>query len=485
MLLPAVVLGMLISFVLGLIFTSSKPELSFYLLPTRGWELMLGAVLALSLHNRQIQGRWLQVMGPLGLALIAASVVLYGPLTRVPGWFTLLPTLGTVALILGGFATTGLVTRLMASGPMVWIGKISYPLYLVHWPIRIFLQEHTLEFTLVWRVFGFGLSFMVATAIYYSLEMPIRQGRILAGRGLYMGVVTGLSISTVCISGLVMRSGGAPERFTPEVAEILDFRNDTPAPFEHCEHLGATLETMCGLGNPTAPREVLVVGDSHALALSGALDLWLAAEGRGGALAFQHGCMPVLGAGSERCQEAIQSVLLLAERSPQITEVVLVSIWRQALPEGGKQFYDRWVPEEDVAQVFTAQLMETEHRLHNAGKRVTLIEPLFAAARSVPETLASNIAFKRNWPVDTTLAEHRATFAPIFAAFDSLDNTNRVSLIEPFCADGTCHAVINGRPLFTDNNHLAFIHSRRIAALLGSSATAANGPLPDPYDPDR
>ena len=112
------------------------------------------------------------------------------------------------------------------------------------------------------------------------------------------------------------------------------------------------------------------------------------------------------------------------------------------------------------------RLKETVARLEAAGKQVTIVEPLFAAARRVPETLASNIAFDRDWPVDTLLADHHATFSTIFAAFDDVQSVRRISLIEPFCKDGVCRAVIDDRPLFTDNNHLAFSHSERIAAHL-------------------
>jgi hypothetical protein len=405
-------------------------------------------------------------MGPVGLLLVAASVVFYGPLTQVPGWFALLPTLGAVALILGGFAQHAPVTQLMATGPMVWIGKISYPLYLVHWPIRIFLQEHTLEFTLGWRLVGFILSFVAAAGVYYIVEVPIRRGRILAGRRLYVVVVVGLSVATISASALIMRNDGVAGRFVPEVAEILEFRNDTAEPFQQCDRLAASVDALCALGDDTALREVIVIGDSHALALSGAMDIWLSDEGRGGALLFAHGCMPVLGAGRDRCQQLIDGILDLVERSPEVTEVVMVSIWRQAVPDGGKPFDGLWVPEGEVAEVFTSHLSETVERLQAAGKRVTIVEPLFAAARRVPETRAANIAFDRDWPVNISLAEHRATFVTVSAAFDELDNVRRVSLIEPFCEDGTCYAIVDGVPLFSDGNHLAFGQSGRIAYLL-------------------
>jgi len=468
LLLPAVVLAALASFGLGLLFTPTKAELAFYLLPTRAWELMIGSVLALSVHGRAVRGIWLYAMGPLGLCLIAASIVLYGPLTQVPGWFALLPTMGAVAMILGGFSSKAPVTRIMASSPMVWIGKISYPLYLVHWPIRIFLQEHLLEFTFGWRLLGFGLSFVVATAIYYLIETPVRRGTVLARPKHYVGLVIGLSVAMVSASGMIRNDNGVPTRFAPEVAEILAFREDTADRFRHCNSLAAQKDQTCALGDKTVKQDVLLLGDSHALALSGAVDLWLAQEGRRGALLFNHGCMPVLGAGRDRCRTAITTALEFIERSATINEILLVSIWRQGIPEGGKPFDGRWVPENEVAGIFGKRLAQTVTRLRAAGKRVTIVDPLFAAAGSVPETLAGNIAFKRAWPVDMPVAEHRATFTTVYAAFDSVlePGVSRISVIDPFCDAVSCRAVVDERPLFSDANHLAFGQSARIAEQL-------------------
>jgi len=477
-LLPAVVAGMLASFVLGVVMTPLKPEAAFYLLPTRAWELMLGATLALLVHGRTPRGVWLQFMGPLGVVLILASVVLYSPVTAVPGWFALLPTLGAGALILGGYAPRAPVTRVLSTPLMVWIGRISYPLYLVHWPIRIFLQEHTLEFTLEWRIAGFVASFLCATAIYICIETPIRRGKVLAGRRLYTSVVVGLSVVTLLASAVIWRSEGVPSRFSPQVAALLDTRDDRPLARQNCTLRGTTIADLCPLGDPGAVPEVLVIGDSHALAFSGAFDLWLRQTGRGGALAFHHGCMPVLQSGQNRCRQATQATLARAIETPGITDVILVSIWRQAVPNGGRPFEGRWVPQAQVAQVFAKHLADTVAQLEAAGKRVTLVDPFFKAANFVPETLASNVVFGRNWPVDTPLEDHMAVFETVHGSLEAVTgpNVKRLSLIAPFCAQGLCRAVVEDTPLFTDDNHLAFSHSSRIADILAQRTPALWAP---------
>lgn len=471
LLLALVCLVALGSFGLGLIFSAQKPEAAFYLLPTRAWELMIGSILALVVHTRTPKGAWLSLCGPVGLVLVACSVLFYGPVTQIPGWFALLPTLGATALILGGYATGSFVTRFFASAPMVFVGKISYPLYLVHWPIRIFIQEHVLEFTIEWRVFGVALSFLTAAAIYYLIETPLRHGIVLKAKRAYVLTVVGATLVGVGVSGFILLRDGVPNRFVPEVAEILDYRTDLPTPFFGCGLKGNSASDLCSIGDENADLSVLVIGDSHAQALAGAADIWLRDSGRKGALAVKLGCMPVLGFGDAACRRHNAKIIELASKDRQIQTVVFISIWRQGLPEGGKLINGVWVSEPDVTQLFTEQLTKTTQTLTASNKEVLLIEPLFAADGSVPKTLAENVAFGRNRSVDRPLQEYVETFAPILTAFDVVEaqGVQRVSVIAPFCETGMCSGVVDLRPLFTDNNHLAFSQSGIIAKALSAS----------------
>ncbi|MEM1361678.1 MAG: acyltransferase family protein [Pseudomonadota bacterium] len=473
LLFAAVIAATLLSFVFGLILSLLKPEAAFYLLPTRAWELLAGAVLAMAVRRWQPGGAWLGLMGPLGLGLIAAAVLLYDPLTQIPGSFALLPVLGAMAVILAGFAPKGAVSqavpRLLSLGPVVWVGQISYPLYLVHWPIKVFMQTHLLEFSLGWRILGFALSVAVAAALYYGLERPIRAGRWIARPRVYLGTVLGMSLALLALSAVVQRGDGLPGRFTTDVAEIMAYADDWPDAYRPCGYVAdRPLPEVCTIGAAGPSPQVLVIGDSHALAFAGAIDVWLEGRGLAGQLLFHHGCMPVEGAGRGPCPAYAEAALAQAVAMPGIEEVVLVSIWRQALPGDGAPFAGRWVPADEVTDVFTDHLSRSVARLTEADKRVTIIEPFFAASRFVPETWARNIAFGRDWPVATPRAEHEAEFAGVLSAFDAVagPSVRRVSLLDPFCQEGVCRPEIAGVPLFTDNNHLAFAHSARIAEIL-------------------
>jgi peptidoglycan/LPS O-acetylase OafA/YrhL len=183
-----VIIGVgVMSFAINVLGVSSHPIGTFYLLPSRLWELALGGViahreifhpkqqyLALSSRNRLVTilrdgVSWL------GLAAIAASVLLIGPTARFPGFIALLPTCGTAALIIG---RESILNRRILSNPrLVWIGLISYPLYLWHWPILSFLRivvadsldAHTILSALV-------VSFILSWLTYRWVERPLRFG---------------------------------------------------------------------------------------------------------------------------------------------------------------------------------------------------------------------------------------------------------------------------------------------------------------------
>lgn len=133
-----------ISFALAVVVTDWRQPWAFFLLPTRAWQLGVGALVALAVLAlpRIAEQRWWKA--PLawsGLAGIAAAALLYGPETRYPSWYAAVPVLATAAVILGGTGATRYgPTRALAVGPMQFLGKISYSLYLVHWPLLIVPQ---------------------------------------------------------------------------------------------------------------------------------------------------------------------------------------------------------------------------------------------------------------------------------------------------------------------------------------------------------
>ena len=119
----------------------NKPT-GFYLLPYRAWEFLCGALLAWWHYEKGHEDevpRWREGMSWAGMGLLVAGMVTINSTAPYPGWRALVPVIGTLLLIEGG--KDARANRLLLSHPaVVWVGLISYPLYLFHWPILSFLH---------------------------------------------------------------------------------------------------------------------------------------------------------------------------------------------------------------------------------------------------------------------------------------------------------------------------------------------------------
>ena len=122
--------------------TLVETRYAFYLLQYRAWELMLGAILALGIVPR-VQPQWIRNgLGVLGVGLIIFAVTTFGPSTPIPGFWVLVPCMGTALIIYSGEVGETAVSRVLGLGPLVFIGLISYSLYLWHWLIFVFAQAY-------------------------------------------------------------------------------------------------------------------------------------------------------------------------------------------------------------------------------------------------------------------------------------------------------------------------------------------------------
>lgn len=452
----------LFSFALGWIATGWKPEASFYLLPTRAWELLVGGILALAAPQGMALGRLAKLAGPLGLALIVLAVVFHTPVTPFPGWFATLPVAGSALLILGGSATpTG---RVLSLSPMVWIGKISYPLYLVHWPIIIVMRELLIEFSAPWRWAGFAMSILLAWAIWRFVERPIRSGHFLPTPRRFLAAAAGATFCLIAFSLAGILTKGMPYRFSPEVQSMLAYADDLPRSFIECE-ISEDNQTPCSLGTEGAPS-VVVIGDSHGRAFAGALDIWLTESGISGELWFHHGCLPVLDVDDWRCQAFMEKAL--AAVAPDTVETVLiVSSWRYDPGE----FKGRYLTGRDADRALREAFEATIQQFLQDKKKVIVVDPIFFATNSVPPTLARNLHFGSTWEVNRPYSEYLAVnerLFEIFADIEQIRGVQRISLIEELCLEGVCRAVINGTPVFVDKNHIRFGMSEYFANIFRS-----------------
>jgi peptidoglycan/LPS O-acetylase OafA/YrhL len=383
----AVALG---SFLLNVALIGTHPVATFYLPFTRAWELLAGAILALAWDRVPQAGRASDWCAAIGAVLIAIAVVSLDPRSAFPGWWAALPAAGS-ALLLSAPGALG-ARHILASRPLVFIGAISYPLYLWHWPLLVFFA--IIKFaplTLLESGLVVALSIALAWATAGLVEAPIRYGRP------YQVKVAALcaAMATLAVAGgVVAQNRGFDFRLPAEIRAMAQVPTQIAKWRVHSCLLDLSQETdfAADCVEPGRGPLLLVWGDSTAGALMPGL--LKAQESRGFRIAqlTASSCVPALGAdipGVPNCRANNDSVLAIARQiRPDI--VLLHGTWEKYLDHVG----------------------ETVTALRQIGARVVVLGPVPMWKRGLPnEVLRSYMLYHR-------LIPERSDRAVVSAAFE-------------------------------------------------------------------
>ena len=250
----------IITFALGVWLTVLAPIWAFYSLPTRAWELSIGALIAL-LPRLQNQKR---VVAIIGLVALLVSTFWFSEETAFPGFYALLPVLGTAALLSSIGNWPNLIKWLATNRISLWLGKISYPLYLWHWPVLVLPIALLSRDLLVWeRIVALLITVLLADLTNRFVEEPLRVKDIsprrliqIVGLAMVLSVLLGLGIMKTTTSSILV------DGKQTTLASI----EARPITYENGCHLNyhQSISPLCEFGKLDSTKTVVLYGDSHA-----------------------------------------------------------------------------------------------------------------------------------------------------------------------------------------------------------------------------
>ena len=457
----------------------------FYLLPTRAWELLIGSLLAIVTLPRIQNIVVLNVIAALGLLLMVYSIFGFTRETPFPSGYAALPAFGAALVIYTGGAGTTLVNQFFAIRPIVFVGLISYSLYLWHWPLIVYTKSFkVVGLTTAEQFLLLGVIFILSVLSWHFVETPFRKKRWLPDkRSIFAGSFAATAV--LLLAGLsVLYYDGYPGRYS--FNQSMDELDGDPE-WKHwhaCEDVEtqfAEHKDLCTIGKQGGKASFILWGDSHARALASAVHASADRNGTSGVVASHTACPPLQGIerpGQLDCRKFNQTILDYLSRHPEISTVILAARW--ALITKGTRYKDeaggpvklidilsRGQEPNSNPELFDVGLRRIIHSLQGMGKRVVLVKPVPEIGYDVPAASHSAGITGRdvNLLVAPSMIEYISRIEEVLVVFSRLERDLSVETVDPaaFLCGDICVVLDDGVALYRDDNHLSTFGSKYVS----------------------
>ena len=429
---------------------------SYYLLPCRFFELMIGGMLALIAAHRQSESRlYSELSSVAGFALIGVSLGCLDSASFFPGINALWPCLGAALLIWSG-SNSHLTQKLLTARPLVFIGMISYSIYLWHWPIVSYLNYFNIQIGPAIALAVAAAAILLAWLSWKFVEVPMRRSG--ASQSFSRVLVRRFALSVgalLCVCAAIISLRGIPQRFDARVTRFEQMMDAEPEKLRHNCHVPSARyytppNPICRLGAEKDLLDGILIGDSYANHFTGMIDVMAKAEGISIMDYTMDACPPILGYNTGRGWVKSRNCLQHNEiayaliASGRYKRVILAGWWPNG-PEAG------------------SKLASSIGVIMKSGATITLIinNQMITGAASCP---IRRLMFRFERTCDSARIGPPEYFKAIEAQYP------QVHFVDPnqaICdAQNICHPVLNDILLYRDDNHLNDIGSREIGERL-------------------
>ncbi len=478
-----VVITVVASLVLSTLGVKFYRDMTFYMLPTRAWELGLGAMLAVGTVPRIRSRAARELAAVSGMLLIALPMIFYTEAVPFPGPAALPPCLGAVLVIHAGSDFRTLVGRALSVRPVLYVGLVSYSFYLWHWPMlvlpRLAMNRHL---TTVEAIGAVMVAFALAALSTKYVESRFRSGGALRmNRRQVLGTSAGAATAFAAIGLVFIQTNGFLQYTNPAVQMAMRANDDFNPRRRFCHakqsdvggNLGDFAHCLAGKADATPGYDVLVWGDSHADHLMPGIAEAALHSNLEVRQATISGCSPIskyidYTAFSRDCAKIYESALDEAATQRDLDAVVVSSSWATALPA----IYETVGHHSDAEteRLFTNALRSVLAHIRSKvpHKQIVLIgtTPMF--------DLALPRCFAREAKLGTsgTCAERVPTddhWGPVADRIIAKMAGEDITVVLPrhaFCHGRFCETRLNGNILYYDDDHLSVAGSKVAGPLI-------------------
>ncbi len=486
----------LFSFLAATATLSVSPEAAFYLPHLRAWELLSGSLLAILV--RQVW--WDKVALPplvshsvsiAGLLAILWPVFSYSAETQFPGLAAVLPCLGAALLICVGSVGRSIGTTILSMAPMVLIGKLSYSLYLWHWPVISLVYYRTGELSPPVALMCLAVSFGLAVLSWRFIERPIRDRSRVGPQVIATGSAAVMIVS-ISLGTIVWRLDGLPHRVDPKILVMADEQNylhdRRDCHFVTSERGQAG--DVCVRGAEGVEPTFVLVGDSHADAFSPAIFAAAADLGIAGYQYTNAGFVPLPGVWSlARANTSdVDAFISFVEERPTIRTLIVGRYWQPQMTGYTYRYQGQiWVDAEYDGSGAGYNATATRNGLERLAslfpdRQILILD-------DVPTGEELHIRDQLRWtrsrnftvlglPAHEYLAQ-RATYETILASIaEELPNVRYSPVYADLCNEHLCPLFDGETLLFRDGDHLTWegaLRLRHVARDLLTSISGATG----------